>query len=245
MRPEQTLDWMRDGTERLLGAVAALDDADLDEPCLLPGWNRRYLLSHLAANAGALRNLVYWARTGEERRMYASPEQRDADITAGARRPAGELRAWVASSADALAGDLATLPEPAWDAQVITAQGITRSAAEIPWMRAREVFVHAVDLACGAVGEAGAGGAGFADQPAAFLGALLDDVTARRGAVGTGPALVVSATDTGGRWQVAGAGAPTAVSAPLAVLAAWLTGRPASSASAPALRDAPALPPWL
>lgn len=171
--------------------------------------------------------------------MYASPEQRDADITDGARRPAGELRAWVASSADALAGDLATLPEPAWDAQVITAQGITRSAAEIPWMRAREVFVHAVDLACGA---------DFADQPAAFLGALLDDVTARREAVGTGPALVVSATDTGARWQVAGAGAPTAVSAPLAVLAAWLTGRPASSASAAsasALRDAPALPPWL
>lgn len=127
--------------------------------------------------------------------MYASPEQRDADIAAGARRPAGELRAWLASSADALAGDLATLPEPAWDAQVITAQGITRSAAEIPWMRAREVYVHAVDLACGA---------DFADQPAAFLGALLDDVTARRGAVGTGPALVVSATDTGARWQVAG-----------------------------------------
>jgi len=237
MRPEQTLDWMRDGTERLLGAVAALDDADLDEPCLLPGWNRRYLLSHLAANAEALRNLVYWARTGEERRMYASPEQRDADIAAGARRPAAELRAWVVSSADALVGDLGTLPEPAWDARVITAQGITRSAAEIPWMRAREVYVHAVDLACGA---------DFADQPAAFLGALLDDVTARRGAVGTGPELVVSATDTGARWQVGGAGAPTTVSAPLAVLAAWLTGRPASaSARASALRDAPALPPWL
>lgn len=238
MRPEQTLDWMRDGTERLLGAVAALDDADLDEPCLLPGWSRRYLLSHLAANAGALRNLVHWARTGEERRMYASPEQRDADIAAGARRPAGELRAWLASSADALAGDLATLPEPAWDAQVITAQGITRSAAEIPWMRAREVYVHAVDLACGA---------DFADQPAAFLGALLDDVTARRGAVGTGPALVVSATDTGARWQVAGAGVLAAVSAPLPVLAAWLTGRPtsASASASAALRDAPALPPWL
>jgi maleylpyruvate isomerase len=231
MRPEQTLDWMRDGTERLLGAVSAMDDADLEGPSLLPGWNRRYLLSHICANADALRNLVYWARTGEERRMYASPEQRDADIAAGSRRPAGELRAWLASSADALAGDLAALPEPAWDARVITAQGLTRSADEIPWMRAREVYVHAVDLACGA---------DFADQPAGFLGALLDDVTARRSTLGTGPALEVSATDTGARWQVAGAGAPTTVSAPLAALAGWLTGRPA-----PALRDAPALPPWL
>ena len=98
-------------------------------------------------------------------------------------------------------------------------------------MRAREVYVHAVDLACGA---------DFADQPAGFLGALLDDVTARRSTLGAGPALEVSATDTGTRWRVVGVGAPATVSAPLAVLAAWLTGRPA-----PALRDAPDLPPWL
>jgi len=222
---------MRDGTERLLGAVNALGDAELDEPSLLPGWNRRYLLSHVAANAGALRNLVYWARTGEERRMYASPQQRDADIAAGAQRPASELRAWVASSAAALAADLDALPEPAWDARVITAQGLSRSAAEIPWMRDREVCVHAIDLAAGV---------DFADLPGEFLGALLDDVTARRSAVGAGPALDVTATDTGARWLVDGAGTPAAVSAPLAALAAWLTGRPAA-----ALRDAPALPPWL
>src|SRR5215469_6531892 len=171
MRPDQTLDWMRDGTERLLGVVSALGDADLDEPSLLPGWSRRHLLAHIAANADALRNLVHWARTGEERRMYASPQQRDADIAAGARRPAAELRAWVASTANALSGDLAALPEPAWQARVITAQGVDRSAAEIPWMRDREVYVHAVDLGSGM---------GFADLPVGFLGALVDDVTARR-----------------------------------------------------------------
>ena len=187
MRPEQTLGWMRDGTGLLLSAMSALSDADLDEPSLLPGWNRRYLLSHVAANADALRNLVYWALTGEERRMYASPQQRDADIAAGAARPAGELRGRVASSAAELAGDLAALPEPAWDARVITAQGVNRLAAEIPWMRDREVYVHAVDLAAGA---------GFADLPADFLGALLDDVTARRSTLGTGPALDVAATSS-------------------------------------------------
>ena len=222
---------MRDGTGLLLSAMSALSDADLDEPSLLPGWNRRYLLSHVAANADALRNLVYWARTGEERRMYASPQQRDADIAAGAARPAGELRGRVASSAAELAGDLAALPEPAWDARVITAQGVNRLAAEIPWMRDREVYVHAVDLAAGV---------GFADLPPDFLGALLDDVAARRSTLGTGPALDVAATDTGARWRVAGAGTPASVSAPLAALATWLTGRPV-----PALRDAPALPPWL
>ena len=230
-RPERTLAWMKDGTERLLADLAGLPDEALAAPTALPGWTRRHLLAHLAANADALRNLVYWARTGEERRMYTSQQQRDADIAAGAERPAGELRAWVESSAAALAADLNSLPGPAWEATVITAQGVTRTAEQIPWMRVREVYVHAVDLAAGTA---------FADLPADFLAALLDDVTARRSARDGGPALAVAASDTGGRWEVAGSGAPVQVTAPLAALAAWLTGRPA-----PSLASAPVLPPWL
>lgn len=231
MKPSQTLAWMKDGTERLLADLARLPDEALTAPTALPGWTRRHLLAHLAANAGALRNLVYWARTGEERRMYASPAQRDTDIAAGAARPAGELRAWVESSAAALAADLDSLPGPAWEAKVITAQGVTRAAEQIPWMRVREVYVHAVDLAAGTA---------FADLPADFLAALLGDVTARRSERGGGPALAVAASDTGGRWEVAGTGGPVLVTAPLPALAAWLTGRPA-----PSLAGAPVLPPWL
>jgi maleylpyruvate isomerase len=232
MKPDQTLAWMHDGTERLLAGVAALSDQALKAPTALPGWNRRYLLSHVAANAGALRNLVHWARTGEERRMYASPAERDAGIAAGAGLPAADLRAWISSSAAALTADLDALGDglsasPAWDAKVITAQGLTRSASEIPWMRVREVYIHVIDLAIGA---------NFADLPEGFLAALLDDVTVRRSAKGGGPALIVAATDTGGRWDVAGTG----ISAALPDLAAWLTGRPA-----PALSAAPVLPPWL
>jgi maleylpyruvate isomerase len=232
MKPDQTLAWMQDGTERLLASVAALPDRALKAPTALPGWNRRFLLSHVAANAGALRNLVHWARTGEERPMYASQQERDAGIAAGAERPAADLRAWIESSAAALAADFDALGDgPAWDAKVITAQGLTRSASEIPWMRVREVYIHAVDLAIGA---------GFADLPTEFLAALLDDVTVRRSSLGGGPALTVAATDTGDRWDVAGTGIPVPVSAPLPDLAAWLTGRPA-----PALSAAPVLPPWL
>jgi maleylpyruvate isomerase len=235
-RPEQTLEWMRDGTARLLANLAALSDQDLEAPSLLPGWNRRYLLSHVAANAGALRNLAHWARTGEERRMYASPEARDAGIANGAKLPAAELRAWVASSADALAADLDALPAASWDAKVITAQGLTREAREIPWMRVREAYIHSVDLGAGIV---------FADLPGAFLAALLDDITARRSKAGTCPALTLTAADTGRGWQVTGTGEPVAVSAPLAGLAAWLSGRPASGLADAAGRPVPDLPAWL
>lgn len=231
MRPQQALAWMADGTARLLADLAALPDEALDAPTALPGWNRRYLLSHVAANAGALGNLAHWARTGEERRMYASAEQRDADIASGALLPAARLRSWVASSADELTAALDGLGDAAWDAKVITAQGLTRDASEIPWMRDREVYIHAIDLGAGTA---------WTDLPGDFLAALLDDVTARRSARGGGPALLAAATDSGQAWEVKGAGAPLPVSAPLPELAAYLTGRPA-----PALRDAPALPAWL
>ncbi len=163
--------------------------------------------------------------------MYASSEQRDADIGKGARLPAAELRAWIQVSARALAADLDSMPGQAWDAKVITAQGLTRSASEIPWMRVREVYIHAIDLGAGTR---------WTDLPAEFLAALLDDVTTRRSVKGGGPALAVAATDTGHTWDVVGTGAAIPVSAPLTDLAAYLTGRPA-----PELRAAPALPAWL
>jgi maleylpyruvate isomerase len=238
MRPDQTLNWMHDGTERLLADVAGLPDEALNGPTALPGWTRAYLLSHIAANADALRNLIHWARTGEERRMYASSEAREAGIAAGAELPPADLRARVASSAAELAADLDALDAldgagdaAGWDAKIITAQGLTRSADEIPWMRTREIYIHSIDLAAGTT---------YADLPPDFLAALLDDVTVRRSSVGGGPALVIAATDTGGRWDVAGTGSPVPVTGLLADLTAYLTGRPA-----PSLPAAPVLPPWL
>jgi uncharacterized protein (TIGR03083 family) len=231
MKPEQTLAWMQDGTERLRGQLAGLSEDELDGPTALPGWNRRYLCSHLAANADALRNLVHWARTGEERRMYASAQARDEGIAAGALLSSAELLARFDSAAAALAADFAAMTNEAWDAKVITAQGLTRSAREIPWMRVREVYIHAIDLAAGTT---------FADLPPGFLTALLDEVTVSRSAKGGGPALVIAATDSGGRWDIAGGGAPIPVTAALPDLTAYLTGRPAA-----ALPNAPVLPPWL
>jgi maleylpyruvate isomerase len=55
-------------------------------------------------------------------------------------------------------------------------------ASEVPWLRAREVCVHAVDLATGLA---------FADLPADFLTALCDDVTTKRSASG-GPAVTIA-----------------------------------------------------
>ncbi|GAA4611820.1 hypothetical protein GCM10023195_50270 [Actinoallomurus liliacearum] len=105
--------------------------------------------------------------------MYSGPRQRAEEIEAAALLPAAELRALVHGSARSLTEDMDALPDDAWRNLVVTAQGRTVSAAEIPWMRAREVCVHAVDLDHGV---------GFADLPEDFNAALVADATAKHAA---------------------------------------------------------------
>jgi len=163
--------WMDIGTELFRDALARLTDAELDAPSLLPGWTRKHVVVHVHHNAEALRRLVRWAATGVEHRMYKDERQRTDEIEASMPLPAARVRALVAQSADALSADLDALSPDAWSRLVVTAQGRTVAATEIPWMRAREVAVHAVDLAAGV---------GFADLPEDLNAALIADAIARQ-----------------------------------------------------------------
>ena len=166
---DRVLDWIDTGTALCRGALA-----DLEAPSLLPGWSRRHVAAHLSLNAEALGNLVHWARTGEERPMYPSADARNADIEEGTARSADELRSWFEESAAALTAAMSTLSDAQWQAQVRTAQGDPIPATRIPWMRSREVLIHAVDLGTGIT---------FADLPDGFLTALCDDIRTKRGDV--------------------------------------------------------------
>ncbi|HJR40424.1 MAG TPA: maleylpyruvate isomerase family mycothiol-dependent enzyme, partial [Nocardioidaceae bacterium] len=168
-----SLRWVEEGTRLCGWAIDGLDDEQYAEPSALDDWSRAHLVAHLAANAEALRNLSHWAATGEETPMYSSPEQRNADIEAGAARPPSVLRTWFHEEAGALAADLGRLTDEQWRSTVRTAQGREVAATQIPWLRAREVMVHAVDLGTGVT---------FTDLPEDFLGALHDDIVAKRGA---------------------------------------------------------------
>lgn len=163
------LRWVDDGYAYLAAHMDELTDEQLDEPCGLPGWSRRHVLAHVGFNARALRRLVRWAATGEVTPMYADNGARAAEIETGAQLPAAELRALVHNEHTALRTELAELPADRWAATVVTAQGREVAATEIPWMRTREVWVHAVDLN---------NGADFTDFPAGLLDALVSDVVA-------------------------------------------------------------------
>ena len=230
------LRWAQVGGELFVTAASRRSDEELAAPTALQGWTGKHLLAHVAANADALRNLVRWARTGEETPMYSSTEQRGVDIEAGAQRLAGELRDWARASAAALEEDFGSLDARQWGREVRTAHGRTVPATEVPWMRAREVMVHTVDLGAGVR---------FADLPADFLAALVDDIVARRSGEATGPALTLKSPDTGTTWSVTGTGAPTEVTGSLADLTAYLSGRSPHDVRDADGTPAPDLPRWL
>ena len=163
--------WVGEGTRLFGDSLAQLDD--LSVATALPGWSRAHLVAHVAANAEAVGNLVHWASTGERTPMYSSPEQRAADIESGSRRGRDDLVGWFGASAGRLEQAMDALTDKQWQARVVTAQGREVPASEIPWMRSRELMVHAVDLGAGV---------GFDDLPSDFLEALVEDVLGKRGA---------------------------------------------------------------
>lgn len=232
--------WMQHGATLVSDALGALDDADFAALSDLRGWTRAHVIAHLSANAEAVGRLVRWAATGEATPMYSSPEQRGADIEAGSRKTGTALTQWFVRSAAQLDAAMEDLTDRQWETEVITAQGRRVPASETPWMRAREVMVHSVDLGTGI---------GFSDLPEDFLTALCDDIVAKRSAsAGTeagGPTVTLEATDTGGRWVIDGTGNPALVTGRIAAVAAYLAGRGTEGIATVDGTAAPALPAWL
>jgi maleylpyruvate isomerase len=208
--------WMDEGYAFLSERLDGLDDERLGEPSRLAGWTRRHVIAHLGFNARALGRLVHWAATGERTPMYADDRARAAEIERGAVLPAPQLRELVHTEQSRLRAALAGLDAAGADVAVVTGQGRQVPAREIPWLRAREMWVHAVDLR---------DGADFSDFPADLLDALITDVTTTWQRRGQPPALVVAPTDRDREWRVDVPGPPVRVLGRADDLARWLTGR--------------------
>jgi maleylpyruvate isomerase len=232
---DRHLDWMAEGHRYFLARLEQLSDEELLRPTALPGWTGRHLLSHVGHNAQALARLAYWACSGEPTPMYRSANARVVEIESGAGWPAPQLRAFVVHEQDQLVAMLAELTEPSWRAQVITAQGRTVPASRIPWLRSRELWIHASDLQYGT---------GFEDFPAEFVDELLLDVLIRRRR-GSARAVAVRAIDRA-RPDIPADDGAGRVEGRAAELARWLTGR--GGAEALQTFDGvplPELSPWL
>ncbi|MER7928328.1 maleylpyruvate isomerase family mycothiol-dependent enzyme [Streptomyces sp. NPDC096057] len=132
---------VRDATERVLSAVAGLDNVSVAEPSRLPGWSRGHVLAHLARNADALTNVL------EGRPMYATASVRDADIDRDAPRP---LDVQLTDLRESEARFQAAGAAPAdWSRTVELRNGVVDSASRVPFRRWAEVELHHVDLGIG------------------------------------------------------------------------------------------------
>jgi maleylpyruvate isomerase len=154
------------GHQRLLGACVGLTNDACRAPSRLPGWTRGHVLTHLARNAEAVSRLCQGLIDGVPGVMYpGGPSARNEEIERGASRPAVELAADVAASAEVFEQLLPRVSNEAWMAG--TVRGVTREwpATNLPWMRRREVETHAVDLDLGIE---------FSDLPTDYLRAELN-----------------------------------------------------------------------
>jgi maleylpyruvate isomerase len=127
-----------------------------------------------------------------------------------------------------LAEAVAAMPAEAWAAQVRNGQGRPVTAGQVPWMRAKELWVHGTDLRAGLA---------FADLPATFCVALVDDVMDLFASRNQTPDARISATDVDRTW---GSGQQP-IEGPVAAVAAWLTRADASGLG----DDVPPPPAWL
>jgi maleylpyruvate isomerase len=226
--PEISRRWMAEGERVVAGLVEQLSDEDLAAPSGLPDWMRAHVVAHLARNADALGNLLSWARTGVEKRMYPSRQERDAGIAATAALPPDELRADYAAASARLTDAVETMPAGAWTATVRTMLDRPVPGTEVPWMRAKEVWVHGIDLRAGL---------DFDDLAPDYCTALVDDVLGLFAERGQRVEVTVQATDVDRTW---GSGAPT-VTGPVWAVAAWLTRGDGSGLAG----EVPAPPRWL
>lgn len=224
--------WLRGGEPSF---ADALETVRLSGPSLLPGWSRADVAAHVACNAVGLTNLLRWARTGVETPMYTSPEARLRDIAEWGARPEAELRVHVADTSAQLASAVDHLPADAWHRLVRSALGREIRASEVPWLRVREVWIHAVDLG---------GDLSFDAFPADLVDALLDEITGALGRRPGCPDVLLMPYDREQQWRTVPADRPAAETVPVrgtaTDLLAWVAGRSPDS-----FAGRPTLPAWL
>ncbi len=148
--PAADIELCRRSHERLQDLIQGLNESDVREPCLLPGWSVAHLLCHIARNADSMVRRLDGARRDEVVDQYPGGARgREAEIDAGVDRPAAELLADVAETSHAVDRAFAKFPTDRWDRLGRSVYGDEQPVATLPFMRAREVEVHMVDLGLG------------------------------------------------------------------------------------------------
>ena len=152
MVPVDQIEGVRAAHARLHETVARLDDAAARRPSRLPDWSVGHVVTHLARNADSVvRRLAAAAEDRLIEQYEGGAAGRDAEIDAGADRPAAALVADLTGADAAVDRLFGTLPAEVWDRPVLRSgpDAGTIPAHRLVYSRWREVEVHHVDLGLG------------------------------------------------------------------------------------------------
>jgi maleylpyruvate isomerase len=232
---EASLAQLDEATAIMLTVASRMPPGPQMEPTTLPGWTVGHLVTHLARNADAVRNLTVWAISGVETPMYPSQEARDAGIQDGADRDRDELLEDLSTAAADLRSELAAMPPSALTATVRLRDGRPLPGRSLPYFRMQELYIHLIDL-----------GLGFepTDWPDDFVRTALTRISRNRADAGDLATAALRSEVDGYEWETGPADGVTIVGSP-PLLLEWLCGRgTAQGLSTVAGDPAPAPVPW-
>lgn len=148
--PARDLSWARRGTAYFARLLNGLDAVALDGPSRVQGWTRRHLVAHVSYNARAFAQMAGAIRAGQPSLLYPSAEDREAEISRGATLPDRALRHLFQHCEVHLNVEWRDLTDTGWEASGTDLSGRPLPVRSTPWLRARELWVHALDLDAGA-----------------------------------------------------------------------------------------------
>lgn len=147
--PARELSWARRGTAYFARLLNDMTTTDLDGPSRIPGWTRRHVVAHVSYNARAIALFAESIRAGTPARLYPSLADRQAEISLAATLPDRALRHLFQHSEVHLNVEWRDLTDAEWDAAGTDLLGRPLPVRQTPWLRARELWVHALDLGTG------------------------------------------------------------------------------------------------
>lgn len=147
--PARELLWARRGTAYFARKLNELTDAELVAPSLVPGWERRHVIAHVGYHARALTRIVEAARLGSTTEAMPDQDGQMEDVDFGATLPAHALRYLFKHSEVHLNVEWRDLSDEAWNASVRTSDGTSSLVRDTPLIRAREIWIRALDLDSG------------------------------------------------------------------------------------------------
>jgi len=147
--PARELDWARRGTSYFARILNGLRDDEFDQPSLIPGLSRRYVITYIGYQARLFGETVGWARSHPKDRLPFVIRLDEEEIRDHLTLPVRALRYLFEHSAIHLDVEWRDCSDADWNACPSDHSGRIIELRKTPWLRAAAIWLHALDLNSG------------------------------------------------------------------------------------------------